>query len=76
MSVMGVIITTPAPMTKYFMQSELNDIFRNLDLPKDSANVLGSRLKDKIASAWYSFLLVLEQKEGLCFVFSQGGKIA
>ena len=35
--------TDPIP----FSQSELNDLVRDLGLPKDSAEVLGSRLKDK-----------------------------
>ncbi|GBM20616.1 hypothetical protein AVEN_230215-1 [Araneus ventricosus] len=32
---------------KLFTQSELNDLVRDLDLPKDSAEVLGSKLKEK-----------------------------
>ena len=30
-----------------FTQSELNDLVKDLDLPKDSAELLGSRLKEK-----------------------------
>ncbi|GBN23316.1 hypothetical protein AVEN_241342-1 [Araneus ventricosus] len=33
--------------SKFFTQSELNDLVRDLNLPKDSAEVLGNRLKEK-----------------------------
>jgi hypothetical protein len=33
--------------TQLFSQSELNDLVKDLGLPKDSAEVLGSRLKSK-----------------------------
>lgn len=32
---------------KLFSQNELNDLVRDLNLPKDSAELLASRLKDK-----------------------------
>jgi hypothetical protein len=33
--------------TEFFTQSELNDVIRNLGLPKVKAELLGSRLKQK-----------------------------
>jgi hypothetical protein len=42
-----------------FSQEELNDLVRDLGLPKDSAELLGSRLKSKkITFARYKFFLV------------------
>ena len=61
--------TNPIP----FSQSELNDLVRDLGLPKDSAEVLGSRLKDKnmlalgTSFSWYQS----REKEFVSF-FSQG----
>ena len=65
--------TNPIP----FSQSELNDLVRDLGLPKDSAEVLGSRLKDKnmlalgTSFSWYRS----REKEFVSF-FSQEGDLA
>jgi hypothetical protein len=61
-----------------FSQSELNDLVRDLGLPKDSAEVLGSRLKLKnllspgTSFSWYrnrekEFIPYLSQNGGLVY---------
>ena len=64
--------TDPIP----FSQSELNNLVRDLGLPKDSAEVLGSRLKDKNTLApgtFFSWYRPVE-KEFVSF-FSQEGDL-
>ena len=64
--------TDPIP----FSQSQLNNLLRNLGLPKDSAEVVGSRLKDKnmlapgTSFSWYRS----REKEFVSF-FSQEGNL-
>ena len=54
---------------KLFTQAELNDLVRDLNLPKDSALILGSRLKEKrmlssdTSFAWYKH----REREYICF---------
>lgn len=48
---------------KLWMQSELNDLVNDLNLLKDSAQVLGSRFKKKNASYWYVVFLVSEPRK-------------
>jgi hypothetical protein len=43
-----------------FSQSELNDLVRDLGFPKDSKEVLGSRLKSKNLLSPGTFLMVQE----------------
>lgn len=58
---------------KLFKQSELNDLVRDLGLPKDSAEVLGSRLKERhllalgTSFSWYRY----KEKEFLQFFFTR-----
>ena len=57
-----------------FSQSELNELVRDLGLPKDSAEVLGSRLKDKnmlapgTSFSWYQS----REKEFVSFSSQEG----
>ena len=61
-----------------FTQPELNDLVRDLDLPKESAELLGSRLKEKnllapgTSFSWYrkrerDFLQYFSQEDELVF---------
>ncbi|GFX80346.1 uncharacterized protein TNCV_3930991 [Trichonephila clavipes] len=57
-----------------FSQSDLNDLVRDLGLPKDTAEVLGSRLKERhllnsgVSFSWYRF----REKEFVPF-YARGG---
>lgn len=57
-----------------FSQSDLNDLVRDLGLPKDSAEVLGSRLKEKhllasgVSFSWYRF----REKDFVTFFAQEG----
>ncbi|GFV17982.1 ras-related protein Rab-28 [Trichonephila clavipes] len=58
-----------------FSQSDLNDLVRDLGLPKDTAEVLGSRLKERhllnssVSFSWYRF----REKEFVPFFYARGG---
>ncbi|GFS88590.1 uncharacterized protein TNCV_1461931 [Trichonephila clavipes] len=57
-----------------FFQSDLNDLVRDLGLPKDTAEVLGSRLKERhllnsgVSFSWYRF----RKKEFVPFLRKRG----
>ncbi|GFU34707.1 uncharacterized protein TNCV_1994141 [Trichonephila clavipes] len=57
-----------------FSQSDLNDLVRDLGLPKDIAEVLGSRLKERhllnsgVSFPWYRF----REKEFVPFFYARG----
>ncbi|GFW09754.1 uncharacterized protein TNCV_868161 [Trichonephila clavipes] len=58
-----------------FSQSDLNDLVRDLGLPKDTAEVLGHRLKERhllnsgVSFSWYRF-----REKGICpFFYARGG---
>ncbi|GFU57686.1 uncharacterized protein TNCV_3638411 [Trichonephila clavipes] len=59
---------------KLFSQSGLNDLIRDLGLPKDTAEVLGSRLKERnllnsgVSFWWYRF----REKEFISFFTQEG----
>lgn len=68
----------PDPKPELFSQAELNDLVRDLGLPKDAAQLLGSRLKQKNLLApgttfyWYrnretQFLKYFSKEEDLVF---------
>jgi hypothetical protein len=68
----------PCSTSPAFSQSELYDLVRDLGLPKDSAEVLGSRLKSKnllspgTSFSWYKnrekeFILYLSQDRDLLY---------
>ncbi|GFX53684.1 uncharacterized protein TNCV_1596301 [Trichonephila clavipes] len=60
-----------------FSQSDLNDLVRDLGLPKDTAEVLGSRLKERhllnsgVSFSWYRF----REKEFVPFFTQEGDLI-
>ncbi|GBN82755.1 hypothetical protein AVEN_47498-1 [Araneus ventricosus] len=56
---------------KLFTQYELNDLVRNFNLPKDSAEVLGSKLKKKMLAPGTSFSWF--QRTRVDSVFSSSG---
>jgi hypothetical protein len=61
---------------RFFSQSELNDLVRDLGLPKDSAEVLGSRLKSKnLLSPGTSFSWHRNRQKEFITYFSQDGDI-
>ncbi|GFU46858.1 uncharacterized protein TNCV_640111 [Trichonephila clavipes] len=57
-----------------FSQSDFNDLVRDLGLPKDTAEVLGSRLKERhllnsgVSFSWYRF----REKEFVPFLRKRG----
>ncbi|GFT93232.1 uncharacterized protein TNCV_2219981 [Trichonephila clavipes] len=61
--------------SELFSQSDLNDLVRDLGLPKDTAEVLESRLKEKhllnsgVSFSWYRF----REKEFVPFFTQKGG---
>lgn len=58
-----------------FSQSELNDLIRDLGLPKESGEFLGAILKDiYVASEDIIFLFSIEEKEFVT-IFSQEGEL-
>jgi hypothetical protein len=65
-----------SPSPKLFTQSELNDVTRDLGLPTEKAELLGSRLKEKNFSAagtpiyWYR-----NKEEEFTSYFSQDGDL-
>lgn len=59
-----------------FTQSELNDLVRDLGLPKDSAEVLGSRLKEKkLLASGTSFSWYRNREKDLVSFFSKEGDL-
>ncbi|GBN76745.1 hypothetical protein AVEN_170244-1, partial [Araneus ventricosus] len=61
---------------KLFIQSELNDLVRDLNLSKDSAEVLGSRLKEKkLLAPCRSFSWFRNREQEFNPLFSQAGEL-
>ncbi|GFX18544.1 uncharacterized protein TNCV_3371171 [Trichonephila clavipes] len=60
--------------SEFFSHSDLNDLVRDLGLPKDTAEVLGSRLKERhllnsgVSFSWYRF----KEKEFVPFFTQEG----
>jgi hypothetical protein len=62
--------------TQLFSQQELNDLLHDLNLPKDTAEVLGSRLKvENLLSAEANFSWYKHHEQDLASYFSEEGSM-
>jgi hypothetical protein len=67
---------TESQSPQMFTQSELNDVIRDLELPKGKAELLGSRLKEnKLLAAETSMYSYRYRKQEFTCYFSQDGDI-
>lgn len=68
--------TVPCIEPQQFSQPELNDLVRDLDLPKESAELLGSRLKEKnLLAAGTSFYWYRNREKDFIPFFTQDDEL-